>query len=462
MKIVFLTPGTGSYYCGACMRDSTLARELHRAGHDTTVAPMYLPLVLEEPIPTVERAPIFFGGINVYLQQKLPLFRQTPAAIDRLLNAPGLLRWAARHSHMTSAREHGEMTLEMLNLEQSRFGKEWEKLARWLAEEKPDLVCLSNALLAGFIPALQQRLRVPVVTFFQGEDSFLDGLPEPYRTQCWTALAGRLGGADALLAPSRFYADFMRERLGLAAGAIEVVPNGIRLEDYPSRAGSPDPAAAGTTVGSGEPALQPTIGYLARMNRDKGLQVLIEAFVFLAQRLGDSTTQLRIAGALTAGDEPFVREMQQRVAAAGLASRVRWTPNLTREAKVELLRRLTVFSVPAVYAEAFGLYVIEAMACGVPVVQPAASAFPELIDATGGGICVAPRNPEALARGWQQLLGDPAGRATLGRNARLGVEKHFSAGTMAAQFSRVAERVVGQVSAVPVGGAETRPAARAR
>jgi glycosyltransferase involved in cell wall biosynthesis len=293
VKIVFLTAGTGSYYCGACMRDNTLARELHRAGHEVTIAPMYLPLTLDETtLAGAEKVPVFFGGINVFLQQKLALFRKTPAAFDRLLNSTGLLRWAARHSHMTSARTHGEMTLDMLNVEASQLRKELDKLLDWLGNiAKPDLVCLSNALLAGFAPELKRRLGAPVALFFQGEDGFLDGLPEPYRTQCWAALAHHLPSSDALLAPSRHYADFMTRRLGLAPGAIEVVSNGIDLTGY--------------SVADTPPSV-PTIGYLARMCREKGVEVLVDAFLLLARDLGDTTTRLRIAGAVTEGDQPLI------------------------------------------------------------------------------------------------------------------------------------------------------------
>lgn len=428
MRIIFLTPGTGSYYCGACLRDNALARELLRFGHDVTIAPMYLPLVIdEEKLPGLERAPIFFGGINLYLQQKLALFRQTPAVLDRLLNGPGLLRWAARFTHMTSARDHGEMTLEMFNVETARFRKEWDKLLDWLEAAQPDLVCLSNALLAGLAPELQRRLHVPVITFFQGEDSFLDGLPEPYRRDCWRTLAQRLAASAALVSPSRFYADFMRQRLGFA-GPIEIVPNGIRLDGYTV----PEPPAF---------ALPPAIGFLARMSREKGLEVFIEAFLHLAGELGDNTTRLRIAGAATAGDAAFIAEMKERLDRAGLTARVDWSPNLTRERKIAFLGSLALFSVPAVYQEAFGLYVIEAMACGVPVVQPEAAAYPEIIDAGGGGTLVPPRDPRALAREWRRLLGAPAERAALGHAARASVERHFSAGRMAERFLQVAERL---------------------
>ncbi len=434
MKIVLLTPGTGSYYCGACMRDNALARELHRAGDDVTMAPMYLPHTLdEEALPGSARVPVFFGGINVYLQQKVPLFRRTPDFVDRLLNSTGLLRWAARHSHMTSARDHGEMTLEMFNVGSSRLGKELEKLMGWLEHtEGPDVVCLSTALLAGFAEPLKRRLGAPVVTFFQGEDTFLDGLPEPFRTQCWEAMAGTLRASDLILSPSRFYADLMVRRLGLAADRVKVVFNGIQLEGY---------AAAES------PPATPTVGYLARMCREKGIEVMVDAFLHLAGELGDRETRLHLAGAATAGDEPLLRRLRARIASAGLAARVTWSPNISREEKISFLRGLSLFSVPATYAEAFGLYVVEAMACGVPVVQPQAAAFPELIAAGGGGLGVPARDPAALARAWRDLLRDPARRAELGRAGRAAAEAHFSSAAMAAAFRREIAVVAGRKSA---------------
>jgi glycosyltransferase involved in cell wall biosynthesis len=259
------------------------------------------------------------------------------------------------------------------------------------------------------------------VTFFQGEDSFLDGLPEPFRTRCWTALGARLRDSDLVLSPSRFYADFMARRLGAIGTPVEIVPNGIHLEGYA-------PAA---------PTTPPAIGYLARMNREKGLEVLVDAFLALARDLGDRSTRLRIAGAATAGDQPLITSLQKKISAAGLGDRVEWSPNLTREQKVAFLRGLTVFSVPATYEEAFGLYVIEAMACALPVVQPASAAFPELLAAAGSGVTVPPRDPSALARAWRDLLADPARRQALGDSARAGVQRHFSAAAMAASFRRV-------------------------
>jgi len=430
VKLIFLTPGTGSYYCGACLRDNMLGRELHRLGHDVT-------------LPNARQTPIFFGGINVYLQQKLPFFRKTPAALDRLFNSTRLLRWAARHSHMTSAREQGAMTLEMLNVDTSQLHKESEKLFSWLAASgRPDLVCLSTTLLAGFASEIKRRFSCPVLTFFQGEDSFLDGLPEPYRAQSWTAMKRRLADSDALLSPSRDYAAFMQERMHLAPGSIEVVPNGITLEGFetgPAQEVGPDLRAGRSAPPS------PVIGYLARMTRDKGLELLIDAFLHLARDLGDTTAQLKIGGAATVGDQPFIARMKQRLVAAGLAARVSWHPNLSRPDKLAFLRSLTLFSVPAIYHEAFGLYVVEAMACGIPVVQPDASAFPEILS-SGGGLLVPPNNPASLARAWHTLLADAPSRAALSTAARTSAEQNFSAPVMAQRFLQIAHRLAPPLS----------------
>ncbi|MDA9764748.1 MAG: glycosyltransferase family 4 protein [Opitutales bacterium] len=421
MKLTFLTPGTGSYYCGACMRDNALAIELHKAGEDVAILPMYLPLMLdEEPLEGLKETPIFFGGINMYLQQKLALFRKTPAFIDRLLNRTSLLRWAARHSHMTSAREHGKMCLEMLEIEESGFRKEFEKLLVWLEEiGKPEVVCLSTALQAGLADEIKKRLNVPIILFFQGEDSFLDGLPEPFRSQCWNRMGERLASADMLVSPCRFYSRYMEERLGLSEGTIEVMHNGIKMEGYELAEQSPE---------------YPTIGYLARMCREKGLEVLVDGFIRLRKTIGREGVRLRIAGAMTAGDIPLVKELKARIHKEGLDEDVDWLPNISREEKISFLQSLTLFSVPVTYPEAFGLYVLEAIACGVPVVQPEMASFPEIIESTGGGTCVPRNNPKDFAEAWDSLLNDPERLEAMRKQGREKVEEHFSSPQMSKQF----------------------------
>ncbi|MAK37652.1 MAG: hypothetical protein CMC15_15950 [Flavobacteriaceae bacterium] len=408
------------------MRDNALAIELHKAGKDVAILPMYLPLMLdEEPLEGLKETPIFFGGINMYLQQKLALFRKTPAFIDRLLNKAGLLRWAARHSHMTSAREHGKMCIEMLEIEESGFRKEFEKLLVWLEEiGKPDVVCLSTALQAGLADEIKKRLNVPIILFFQGEDSFLDGLPEPYLSQCWKRMGERLASADMLVSPSNFYSRYMEERLGLPEGKIEVMPNGIKLEGYGLAEQAPE---------------YPTIGYLARMCREKGLGVLVDGFIRLRKGIGRDGVRLRIAGAMTAGDLPLIKELKARIQREGLDEDVEWLPNLSRDEKISFLQSLTLFSVPVTYPEAFGLYVLEAIACGVPVVQPDMASFPEIIESTGGGLCVALNNSKAFAEAWDSLLSDPDRLQGMREQGRRKVEEHFSSPQMSKHFLKLSK-----------------------
>lgn len=421
MKITILTAGTGSYYCGACMRDNALARELIARGHEAHLVPMYLPLQLDE-IRIDQDTPVFFGGINVYLQQKYQVFQMLPRWADRLMNANWLLRAAARRSHMTSAREQGEMTCQMLRLEESRLGREVDKLVEWLQHEgPPDVVLLSNALLSGLVRDLKKRLQIPVVCAFQGEDSFLDGLPDPWREQAWKEMAVRSKEAELRIAPSRFYGRMMEKRLGFDEGSIEVLPNGIDLSDY--------------EAGCGEGK---KIGYLARMCHAKGLGLLVDAFI----ALNDRSLSLAVAGTMGGGDEDYVRDLKLKLERAGLADRVEWRPDLDRAEKAAFLKELAVFSVPVRIPEAFGLYILEAMACGVPVVMPESSAFPEIVGEAGCGILVEPESAGKLADGLREMLDHPK-RREIGQKGRQAVERNYHVGVMTDRFEEIFGKVVG-------------------
>jgi len=422
VNFAFLTPGTGSYYCGACMRDNALAKSLLAAGHRVSLLPMYLPLQLDEEMLPQAQTPIFFGGINVYLQQNLSLFRHTPRWLDDFLNNTQLLRFAAKRSHMTSARLHGAMALAMLRIEGSHFGKELDKLIDWLAIEKPDVLCLGTALQAGMIRQLKERLGVKIICCFQGEDSFLDGLPEPFKTSCWNELRNRLQDADLLVAPSQFYAYLMRQRLNAPDLAIEIMPNGIDLEGYRPL----------------NPSTPPVIGYLARMIREKGLPELVAAFIHLRNTLKHPDARLHISGACTAGDESLVSSLKKQLAAANLTDSVVWSPNISREEKTIILSTLTIFSVPATYPEAFGLFLIEAMASGVPIVQPNSSSFPEIIANSGAGILVPPGDIIALATAWNDLLSHPDALQSFREKGRDAAQQFYSLETMRDRFLSLA------------------------
>ena len=434
MNIVLLTPGTGSYHCGVCMRDNALAKELIRQGHRAVMLPMYLPLTLDESAASPE-TPIFFGGVSTYLREKVPLLRRMPRWVDRLLSHRALLRLVAgKAAAKTGGPDVGKLTLSMLRGEEGNQAAEIEELIAWLREHgQPDAVWLSTALQAGLARRIKAALGVPVIGFLQGEDTFLDGLGEPWSAQAWALLAERMRDADLWVAPSRYFADLMAKRLGWSAEEcarrIRIVPNGVSLEGY-------------GTLNAQRPTLnaQPTIGYLARFVPGKGIGLLVEAFIALKKRAGFSNVRLRCAGSMTEGDSRYVGTLKARLAAAGVAGDVEWLPNVSREEKIAFLESLTVFSVPATMSEAFGLYVIEALAAGVPVVQPQASAFPEIVAATGGGVLFHPganeaASAEALADMLGSLLSDPEIASTLGGLGRDAVWRDYT-------IARLAERLV--------------------
>lgn len=392
------------------MRDNALAKALRAAGHDALMVPMYLPLQLdEEKSKADEETPVFFGGINVYLQQKYEIFRRLPRWLDRFFNGRSLLRAVAKRSHLTSAREQGEMTYQMLRLEESHLDNEVDKLIEWLElDGKPDVVLLSNALLTGLILPLKGQLGAKVVCTFQGEDSFLDGLPEPWKTKAWGEMSTRLADADQVISPSEFYAGLMEIKTGVSS---QVIPNGIDLSGYEARSG------------------KNRIGFLSRMCHSKGLGLLVDAFI----DLNDPKLTLAIAGTIGGGDDEYVAGLKFKLEEAGLSRLVEWLPDLDRDEKADFLASLSVFSVPATYPEAFGLYLIEAMACSVPVVMPRASAFVEIIESSQCGILFEPENVTALCESLRSALKSPG---EFGENGRRAVEERYNVTAMADQFSK--------------------------
>ncbi len=422
MRILHLTPGTGNFHCGSCLRDHALIKALRSRGHDAIMAPLYLPLVTDREAPNPELG-IRVGGISLYLQQKLPWFRFVPRFVHRWLDKPERLRFASRFIGMTSPRDLGEMALGALQGEGGRQWPEWKRLIEWIRTDgRPDVISLSNSLLMGLCPAIERDLGIPVVVSLQGEDSFLDTLIEPYRSQSWDAMRMNAQHVSRFVAPSQFYARVMQEKLGVGEEKMSVVYNGLDANSF--GVAEPDPN-------------WPVIGYFARMIHGKGLTTLVDAYIELAKRGTVPRVKLKIGGAKTAADDKYVNDLKKKLQQAGLTQRVEWHPNLNFSDKVKFFRNLTVMSVPATYGEAFGLYIVEAMASGVPVVQPDHGAFPELIAASGGGVLCAPDDVSALANALESLLQDDHQREQITNRGLQGVRNEFSAARMAERFDAV-------------------------
>lgn len=420
-------------YCGNCFRDNMLVAALRRRGHSTLMVPLYLPLTLEEEDRSAG-TPVFFGGVNVYLQQKSALFRSAPRWLHDLLASERLLRWTSQFASRTRPQDVGELTVSMLRGEAGNQTRELDELIAWLrTQPRPDVICLSNCLLIGLARRLKADLGVAVVCMLQGEDSFLDALPARERDIAWETVGERAREADLLVAPSHYFAERMSRRLNLSADRLRVVNNGISLVGY-----------EGTMPRSPAEALPPgpSLGYFARMCPEKGLATLVDTFLLLKKRDRVKNLRLRVGGGCGPGDEAFVRTLRTKLRANGVEGDTEFHPNLDRASKIEFLRSLSVFSVPALYGEAFGLYLIEAWAAGVPVVQPRHAAFPELIEVTGGGLLCEPGSPESLADSVETLLLDPAKRASLADAGRAAVERHFTDTRMAEQMTEAFEQAL--------------------
>ena len=435
MKIILLTPGTGSYYCGVCMRDNALAKELIRQGHEAIILPMYLPLTLEESSASPD-TPIFFGGINVYLQQKLAIFRHTPRWLDQLLNQRWLLkRVAGSAAGQTGGPEIGELTHSMLLGEAGKQSKELHELIAWMKDHgKPHAVWISTALLVGLARQIQRELGVPVLCSLQGEDVFLNSLSEPWKTRCWQTLDERSPAISAFIAPSQSYANTLAQHLHFVPNQLRVIPNGIGLEHF-TPAPTPPPLA---------------IGFLARMHPSKGLDLVVDAFILLQKRGAFPAAKLLIAGSMIPSDAPFVDTLKAKLHVANALAHVEFFPNLDLEEKSLFLRRCTLLSVPANYGESFGLYLAEAWASGVPVVQPKIGSFPELIAQTGAGLIFEPRTADALADAWEILLANPQTASALGAKGRQAAEQIYNTPTMAQSFLALTREFIDAPPAVPL------------
>jgi glycosyltransferase involved in cell wall biosynthesis len=419
MRIAYITAGAASMYCGSCLHDNTLAAALLGLSEDVVLVPTYTPLRTDEPNVSIDR--VFFGGINVYLQEKVPVFRHTPWWMDRLLDHPALLNQVSRRAGSVDPKQLGELVVSMLRGETGHQRKELEKLAKWLITEiKPDVIHLSNSMQSGMARMLRKLGSPPIVCQLSGEDLFLEKLTHPHYEQARELLRERAIDIDAFVAINHYYALFMADYLTVDRSRIHVVPHGLYLEGHGTR----------REKNATEPRI---IGFVARICEDKGLHLLVEACEQLAKRTDIPRFELRAAGYLGAGDRPYLKQLEASVAAGPLAGRFKYVGEVDREQKIAFLQSLDVFSTPTVYRESKGLPALEAMANAVPVVLPDHGSFTEMIADTRGGILHRPLDAADLAEKLAELLRDSNRAKQLGRLGQQAIHNRYNATAMARQ-----------------------------
>ena len=413
MRVVYLAAGAGGMYCGSCLRDNRLAATLIGQGRDIILVPLYTPLRTDDAPVTTGR--IYYGGINVFLQQWSSLFRLMPKFMTRILDAPALIRRAARGAGGTRPETLGALTASVLRGAHGAQRKELDKLVAGLGDLKPDLINLPNLMFLGVAESLKMALRVPVLCTLSGEDVFVDRLPQPYRAEVLELIRRQATHVDGFIAVTRYYSERAVEHFGLPADRMHYVPMGVQVQPSTEERKSPDRPF--------------TIGYLARICPDKGLHGLAQAFAILRQ--AGRQCRLRVAGYLDRAERPYLQRILDEADAAGIADAIDVVGEVDRQGKLRFLKSLDVLSVPAAYPEAKGFYVLEALACGVPVVQPRQGSYPELIEQTGGGLLCDPDEPQSLADALGRLMDDPSMREALGRRGQAAVAQDFTADIMA-------------------------------
>ena len=414
MRITSITAGASGMYCGSCIRDNALAAALTRRGHEVTLLPLYTPTRTDEE--NVSQKRVFFSGISVYLEEYVSLFRWTPWLLDRLWEAPWLLRLVSGRMK-TDPGQLGGLTVSMLEGTHGHQRKEFDKLVHWLRDQpRPDVIDISNSMLIGIAEPLKKALGCPVNCTLQGENIFLGHLPEPYRSRAVALIREQVAHVDSFVAVSDYYAGCMSRYLEIPGAKMHVVPLGVDVDRF--------------RPGGDAPGGPLTIGYLGRIAPEKGIHRLCDAYRALRARGELAGCRVELAGWLGPEHADYWRKIESGIAGRDLSADIHYRGELELGDKVAFLQGLDLFVVPAEYDDPKGLSLIEAMACGVPVVAPRRGTYTELVERTGGGVLVEPEDDGALEQALAALAADPERRAELGRRAAAGVRARYSTDEM--------------------------------
>ncbi len=413
-------------FCGSCMHDNALSRALSAEGWNIQLVPTYTPIRTDESDFSVDK--VLFGGINVYLQQKVPFLRYLPGVFDRFLDSPWLIRKVTSRAMETDGAMLGNLAYSMLLGSRGNQRKEVRKICRWMSLARPDVLIFSNILIGGCIEDIKQVVDCPVLVTLQGDDVFLDSLKPPYRSQCINRVKEIANKVDGFIVQSHFFKEYMCDYFSLDPSKVHVTPLGLEVADYNSFLNRPEDERDRKTQ---------TIGYMARIAPEKGLHHLVEAFIKLKSMPGAEDARLHIAGWLSPENQAYADEQWGRLDSCGLQEAYQYEGTVDREAKLEFFRNIDILSVPTAFQEPKGLYALEAMAAGIPVVLPSHGAFPELLEASGGGLLFEPGNVAELAQSFAELLDDDERRLVLGGSGQQFVHRHRNASVMAKSTSKI-------------------------
>jgi glycosyltransferase involved in cell wall biosynthesis len=428
MNIMHIIPGSGgSFYCGNCLRDSKYVEAMRKSDHNVRKIPMYLPLFADEHDLSRE-VPVFYGAISIYMKQLFPIFRKAPAWVDRALNSKPMLKLASKFAGSTRAKGLEEMTVSMLLGEEGQQKNELQKMVDWVVENcDPDVIHLSNALLLGLAQQLGERMNVPVICSLQDEDVWVDVMKPSAAESVWKLMSRKADHVTKFISVSDYYAGVMKEKMNLPDTKVASVHIGVDPADY-------------TFMPVSEK--KRNIGYVSRMCHQNGLDILIDAFFLLKQKEEFADVQLVLTGGSTGDDKKYLSDIRHRIREKGLQDQVEFHDDFEEQGLREYFEKVSMVSVPVRNGEAFGIYLLECMASGIPVVQPELGAFPEIVNLTGGGVIYKENTPESLAGELEKLLTNPKELERLSVKGKEGVAQHFHINVQAERMIEVYKTII--------------------
>mgnify|MGYP003998287981 FL=1 len=411
MKIINIVPGFGgTFYCGNCLRDSGFIKTLNSLGHDAMTLPIYLPLSVDNRQAETD-VPVFYGAVNLYLKQQFPFLRRMPKGMKNFFNSSWILRYAAKKAGSPRAKGLEEMTVSMLKGHEGYQKEELNQLVDFIASEQPDVVHLSNALLLGLADKIKNELNIKVVCSLQDEDVWVDAMSNKYQDYVWKLMGYKAKDVDAFVAVSQYFADLMQTKMEIPNEKLHVVPIGVNPDHYKIN----------------EPNIEiPTIGYLSRRNKENGFEVLIDAFILLKKNSEFKQTRLKVTGGKTSDDKRFIKKQLKKLEKNNILEDVEFIENFKQENMNDFFKGLTVLSVPVLKGEAFGMYQLESLASGIPIVQPKIGAFPEIIENTNGGVLFDPNYSRTLASKLEEVLSNTEALHIMSINGRKAVEEQYN------------------------------------
>jgi glycosyltransferase involved in cell wall biosynthesis len=435
LKIIHIIPGSGgSFYCGNCLRDSKFFEALRRDGHDVIKVPMYLPIFSDEH--DLNEIPVFYGAVSIYLKQIFPVFRKAPGWLDNLLNSKPVLKLAASQAGSTRAKGLEEMTISMLQGEHGKQHEELERMTDWMNEHfRPDVIHLSNALLLGLAGKIKQKMNVPVVCSLQDEDVWVDIMTPLNREKVWSLMTENSVHVDRFISVSNYFARLITEKMGISSDKISTSYIGVDPDDYAFR----------NSADKGR-----TIGFISRMCHENGLDILTDAFILLKKSKGYDDVKLVVTGGKTGDDRDYLKEIRKKLSRNKVLEDVEFQREFEGEGRKKFFEKVSLISVPVRNGEAFGIYIAESLASGIPVVQPALGAFPEILGQTGGGLIYENNNPGELVAALKHLLDDAHLLRQMSLEARIGAEKHLNIHQLANDLVSIYnEAVINAKSVIP-------------